>query len=135
MTDLLWTLAQSNSSGNGGGAAIGGLIALLIWLGVIVLVFAGFWKTFAKAGQPGWAAIIPIYNLYVLCKIVGRPWWWLVLCFIPIVCLVITILLWLDLAKSFGQGVLFAIGLILLSPIFICILGFGSAQYQGPSAA
>lgn len=128
----LAVLAQSNSSGGGGFAA---MLGLLIYLAIIVAVIAGCWKMFVKGGQPGWAAIIPIYNLYCLCKIIGRPWWWLILCFIPIVNFVIAIIMSIDLAKSFGKSMLFAVGLILLAPIFYCILGFGSAQYQGPAAA
>lgn len=127
----LLSLAQSN---NGGGGVVG-MLMLVIWLAIIVLVIAGMWKMFAKAGQPGFMAIIPIVNLYFMLKIVGRPWWWLVLYLIPVVNLVIAIIVMLDLAKSFGKGVGFAIGLILLTPIFTCILGFGSAQYQGPAAA
>ena len=108
----------------------------LFWIceiAVTVLVVASMWKIFSKAGQPGWAAIIPIYNFIVWCKIVGRPAWWvllLLICF-PI----FYIILCIDLAKSFGKGVGFAVGLILLSVIFFPILGFGSATYQGPSVA
>jgi hypothetical protein len=97
-----------------------------------ILIIAAWWKIFSKAGQPGWAAIIPIYNCIVWCKIVGRPAWWvllLLICF-PIFFIILSI----DLAKSFGKGIGFAIGLILLSIIFFPILGFGSATYQGPSA-
>ena len=97
-----------------------------------ILIIAAWWKIFSKAGQPGWAAIIPIYNWIVWCKIVGRPAWWvllLLICF-PIFFIILSI----DLAKSFGKGVGFAIGLILVSIIFFPILGFGSATYQGPSA-
>ena len=100
---------------------------------IFVVMVASLWKIFSKAGQPGWAAIIPIYNWIVWCKIVGRPAWWvllLLICF-PI----FYIILCIDLAKSFGKGVGFAVGLILLSVIFLPILGFGSATYQGPSAA
>ncbi|MFO0832355.1 MAG: DUF5684 domain-containing protein [Phycisphaerales bacterium] len=128
------TLAQNSG---GGGAAAGGAVVgviLLIELVVIVAIIAGMWKMFAKAGQPGWAAIVPIYNMYILTKIVGRPWWWLILMFIPIVSFIIWIIMALDLAKSFGKGVGFAVGLILLGFIFIPVLGFGDAQYQGPSA-
>src|SRR5690242_7108283 len=92
-----------------------------------ILIIAAWWKIFSKAGQPGWAAIIPIYNLYVWCKIVGRPWWWILRTLIPLVNFIILIILFIDLAKSFGKGVGFAIGLILLSIIFFPILGFGSA--------
>jgi hypothetical protein len=92
------------------------------------------WKVFTKAGQPGWASIIPIYNIYIWCKIVGRPWWWILLMLIPFVNFIVAIILCIDLAKSFGKGVGFGIGLALLGIIFFPILGFGSAQYQGPSA-
>ena len=99
----------------------------------IVLMVAAMWKIFAKAGQPGWAAIVPIYNWIVWCKIVGRPTWWVLLvllCF-PIFFIILSI----DLAKSFGKSGGFAVGLILLPIIFLPILGFGSAAYQGPAAA
>lgn len=129
----LITLAQNN--GGGIGAAIAGLFVFLLYLGIIILIIAGLWKTFVKAGQPGWGAIVPFYNIYLLCKIAGRPGWWIILCFIPIVQIAILIILCVDIAKSFGKGIPFAIGLFFLSPIFYCILGFGSAQYQGPAAA
>jgi len=93
------------------------------------------WKVFTKAGQPGWASIIPIYNLYIWCKIVGRPGWWILLMLIPFVNIIVGIILCIDMAKSFGNGAGFGIGLALLGVIFIPILGFGSAQYQGPSAS
>jgi hypothetical protein len=109
----------------------------LVWifsLAFAILMIAACWKIFTKAGQPGWAAIIPIYNWYVLCKIVGRPGWWVILLLIPLVNFIIGIILCIDLAKSFGKGIGFGIGLILLPIIFCPILGFGSAQYQGPAA-
>lgn len=125
----LTTLAQRNAAG-----AAGGLVILVIWLAILVLIIAGFWKVFEKAGQPGWAAIVPIYNVYVLCKIAGRPGWWLILFFVPIVSFVIAIIVSVDVAKAFGKGVGFALGLIFLGFIFYPVLGFGSAQYQGPPA-
>jgi uncharacterized membrane protein YhaH (DUF805 family) len=134
MSNLMSILAQSNN-GSGVAGAIGTLIFFVIWLAIIVLIIAGIWKTFVKAGQPGWAAIVPIYNIYILTKIVGRPAWWTVLFFIPLIGLIPAIIVSLDVAKAFGKSTAFAIGLILLSPIFFCILGFGDAQYQGPVAA
>ncbi|MBS0662329.1 MAG: signal peptidase I [Verrucomicrobia bacterium] len=107
----------------------------IVQLVIIVLIVAGFWKVFTKASQPGWAAIIPIYNLYILLKIVGRPAWWLILFLVPIVNLVIAVLVALDVAKSFGKGTGFGIGLFLLGFIFYPILGFGDAVYGGPSVA
>lgn len=131
-------LAQSSSTGSGGGSAAGAIVGcmfLLVYLALIVVVIAGMWKMFAKAGQPGWAAIVPIYNIYIWCKIVGRPGWWVLLLLIPIVSIIFAIILCVDLAKAFGKGVGFAIGIIFLGFIFIPILGFGKAQYQGPVAA
>jgi uncharacterized membrane protein YhaH (DUF805 family) len=131
MTSLT-TLAQYNTNNTGGGIAA--VVTLVIWLAVIVLVIAGMWKTFTKAGQPGWAAIIPIVNLYFLCKVAGRPGWWVILFFIPIVSFIISIIISYDVARSFGKGIGYTLGLIFLAPIFYCILGFGSAEYQGPAA-
>ena len=109
----------------------------VVWCAFMLLMLIAMWKVFTKAGQPGWAILIPIYNLYILCKIAGRPGWWLLLMMIPFVNLIIAIILNVDIAKNFGSGVGFAIGLIVLPFIFFPILGFGSAQYQGdaPNAA
>ena len=111
---------------------MGGFIGTLIYLAVIVLEIASVWMVFQKAGQQGWASIIPIYNTIVWLRIIGRPWWWLLLFLIPGVNLVLLIIAMLDLAKSFGKSTGFAVGLILLSFIFIPIVGFGDARYLGP---
>lgn len=108
---------------------------IVVYLAVIVLEIAGIWKVFTKAGQPGWASIIPIYNIIVWTRIAGRPTWWIVLFFIPFVNIIAGIILLLDIAKAFGKGGGFVVGMILLSFIFMPILGFGSAQYRGPVAA
>jgi hypothetical protein len=110
-------------------------VAMIIGLLIALLLIVAMWKVFTKAGQPGWASIIPIYNLYVWCKIVGRPGWWIILMLIPFVNFIIGIILCIDMAKSFGKGAGFGIGLALLGIIFWPILGFGSAQYQGPSVS
>ena len=109
-------------------------VSVIFGLLIALLLIVAMWKVFTKAGQPGWASIIPIYNIYIWCKIVGRPWWWILLMLIPFVNVIVAIILCIDLAKSFGKGVGFGIGLALLGIIFFPILGFGSAQYQGPSA-
>jgi hypothetical protein len=109
----------------------------VIYLAILVLVIAGLWKVFTKAGEAGWKAIIPIWNIIVLLRIVGRPLWWIILLIIPIVNIIASLIVMLDLAKSFGKGSGFGIGLWLLSFIFVPILGFGSATYQrgGPAVA
>ncbi len=102
----------------------------LCYSALIVLVIVGLWKAFAKAGQPGWAAIVPIYNIYIMLKIAGRPGWWLLLFLIPLVNLVIAIIVALDIAKAFGKGTGFGLGLAFLAFIFYPILGFGDATYK-----
>lgn len=115
--------------------SVGFIFLLMIYLVIAITVIVGWWKMFSKAGQPGWGAIVPIYNTYLLCKIGGRPGWWLILLLIPYVNFIFYIIVMLDIAKSFGRGVGFGVGLILLNPIFMMILGFGSSEYQGPAAA
>jgi len=107
---------------------------MIVILAIVVVMIASLWKVFTKAGQPGWAAIVPFYNLIVLCQIVGRPLWWIVLCLIPFVNFVIVILVYIDLAKSFGKSTGFGLGIFFLGFIFLPILGFGSAKYVGPVA-
>ena len=123
-------------------AQVGGAILILIYLAVIILILAGYWKMFEKAGKSGaWVLIIlvpiagPFIFLYHYLQIAGRPGWWLILMIIPIVNIVIAVIVAIDIAKVFGRGVGTALGLIFLPFIFIPILGFGSAQYVGPAAA
>lgn len=123
--------AQVDYSSSTSGQAPGPLFWMIELLFIVVMI-AAMWKIFTKANQPGWASIIPIYNWIVWCNIVGRPWWWI---FLLLICFpIFYIILCIDLAKSFGQGVAFAIGMIFLPFIFFLILGFGGATYQGPSA-
>lgn len=112
--------------------------SVVVWLAVTILVLASWWKIFTKAGKPGWAAIIPIYNLVVFLEVVNRPIWWIVLLFIPVVNVVMGIILANDLARAFGKGVGWTIGLIFLGFVFFPILGFGSDPFlgrQGPARA
>ena len=127
---LLLAQVEYNYSGEGKPPSPASMIVGLL---IALFLIVAMWKVFTKAGQPGWACIIPIYNLYVWCKIVGRPWWWILLMLIPFVNFIIAIILCIDMAKSFGKGAGFGIGLALLGIIFLPILGFGSAQYQGPA--
>lgn len=107
----------------------------IFWLVVAVLTIVGVWKTFAKAGRPGWAAIIPIYNIIVMLQVAGRPIWWVILYLIPFVNFVISIIVALDLAKKFGKGAAFGlIALWLFAPIGFLILGFDQSQYQGSAS-
>ncbi|MNK25883.1 hypothetical protein D3C87_442120 [compost metagenome] len=123
------------SSGGAGILAGIGLTFIIIYLAVIVISIAGMWKTFEKAGKPGWACLIPIYNTYIMIEIVGKPSIWLLWCLIPCVNFVFSIWLINLMSKSFGKEEGFTVGLILLPFIFWPMLGFGSARYIGPSAA
>lgn len=108
-----------------------GAALVAVYAIVILLFVASMWKIFTKAGKPGWAAIIPIYNFIVLLEIIGKPIWWLLMFLLPGVNLVFMIWMLNLLSKSFGKGAGFTIGMLLLPFIFYPVLGFGSAQYQG----
>ena len=123
---------MEDSSGAAVGAGIG-MGAMLFSCIVLLVIVAAMWKVFTKAGKPGWASIVPIYNIWVLLEIVGRPSWWLVLMLIPFVNFIVLIILSIDVAKSFGKGTGFGLGLAFLSLIFYPILGFGDAKYRGPA--
>jgi hypothetical protein len=133
----------------GSGLAAGLLIVyLLLIIAVYVVVFAGVWKMYAKAGKPGWVAIIPFYNWWVWLEIIDRPRWWfwaifaVLLAWVPFLNIFIILGLYfivgmavLDMVKCFGKGSFHEIGLVVLPFIFAPILGFGGAQYIGPVAA
>jgi hypothetical protein len=128
-------IAQYNSNTSSGmGAGVGILFFLFI---VAVYVFYGYCLglIFRKAGHPLWAGFVPIYNTYIMLKIIGRPGWWLILFFIPIVNFIIGIIVYLDLARSFGKGAGYGLALFFLSFIFIPVLAFSDAQYLGPVTA
>lgn len=108
-----------------------GIAYLVLVLALYVLLVIANWKIFTKAGRPGWASLIPFYNLYVMFDIAGMNGWLFLLLMIPIVNIVISIMLCINMSKAFGKGTGFAIGMIFLSNIFTLILAFGSAQYQG----
>ena len=115
-------------------AALAGVSAVfwIIYLAVIVFYVFVLWKIFVKAGEPGWASIVPFYNTYVLFKITWGNGWLFLLSLIPFVNVVILIITYVKLAQAFGKGGGFAAGLILLSFIFLPILAFDSSDYIGP---
>ena len=141
-TPIASLLAQA--SGNEAAVATGVAAALMAFFAAFALVFiviglvtlVGMWKVFTKAGQPGWAVLVPVYNFIVLLRIAGLPWYWV---FTPLIILIpilgaIAYLAWVvwvhhRISTRFGQGVGFTIGLTLLGPIFWLILGFGSSKY------
>jgi hypothetical protein len=107
-------------------------IVVVLYLALVVFLIAAGWKLYEKAGQPGWASIIPIYGTLVMLKIIGKPWWWLLMMLIPGVNIVFLIWMINMLSKSFGKDEGYTIGLILLGIVFYPMLAFGSAKYLGP---
>jgi hypothetical protein len=148
MHTLTTILAQASVNQEAAAFAVGA--ALIAFFAAFAMVFAvigvvtliGMWKVFTKAGQPGWAVLVPIYNFIVLLRIAGLPWYWV---FTPLVIVIpilgaIAYIVWVvwvhhRISTRFGQGVGFTIGLTLLSPIFWLILGFGSSKYVAEQPA
>ena len=107
-------------------------VSSLIGLVVALVGIVGLWRVFAKASRPGWGAIIPIYNVYLLVKVAGRPGWWVLLYLVPVVNIVIHAIVAMDVARNFGKSKVFGIvGLWLFSVIGFVILGFSDARYAG----
>jgi hypothetical protein len=126
MTLLAMLFFQDTSAPS---SAAGGAVAtviMVVWLAVVVIEIAAMWRVFTKAGQPGWAAIVPIYNMIVLCKIGGKPGWWFLILWLVIPLFLVCI----GIARAFGKGTGFGIGLALLSPIFFPLLAWGDNRYQ-----
>ena len=131
MTTILYPLMLAQTDYQTSAAAAGSPVVMIISLLIGLMLIVAMWKIFTKAGQPGWASLIPIFNIYIWCKIVGRPGWWVILMLIPFVNFIIAIILCIDLAKSFGKGVGFGIGIILLGIIFLPILAIRQRPISG----
>ena len=113
------------------GIGIGLVVMWLICLAIGVVSIIAMWKVFTKAGKPGWAAIVPVYNIITLLEVVQLPLWYIALFVVPFANIYAMIKIQLELAKVFGKSSSFAVGLILLSPVFLCILGFDkNVTYQ-----
>jgi hypothetical protein len=106
------------------------LVVVLVQLVVFIVELAAFWRIFTKAGERGWAAIVPVYNLIVLQRVVGRPAWWVFLWFVPGASAVVAVIVLVELAEVFGRSGWFSVGLIALTPIFAPILGLGRSRYN-----
>lgn len=105
------------------------LFMIIVYLGMIALIFASLWKICVKAGRPGWHGILPIYNYIVLLEISKRPLWWIAMFFIPVANIVFMIMMLNGLSKAFGKDERFTVGLVLLGMVFFPILAFGKSKY------
>ena len=108
-------------------AALGAFLFVIVGIAAVLII--GIWKVFTKAGKPGWASIVPIYNMMVMAEITGKPNWWGLLPLIPFVGLIFTIMIMHGVAEKFGKGI--GMTILMIFGIGWLILGFGSAQYQG----
>ena len=108
------------------------MLPLTLGLALVFMTLASFWRIFNKAGEPGWKCLVPIYGAVVFHRIIGRPTWWIVLLCIPFVNIIPSIMECFDLARVFGKGAGFGLGILLLGPLFFMVLAFGSAEYVGP---
>jgi len=108
---------------------------ILLIITIISILIIPTWIIYSKANQPGWASIIPIYSTLVWLKIIGKPWYWLILFLIPYLNLVFIIWATNLLSKSFGKDEGFTVGLVILPLIFYPILAFGKSKYIGPSGS
>jgi hypothetical protein len=103
---------------------------MLLWLTIAIIVIAGMWQVFKKAGRPGWAAIVPVYNTLQLIWLNKKPWWWILLMLIPFVNIVIIIMLYYYTAQAFGKGLGTTLLLIFIPVVGWPYLGFSDAKYQ-----
>ena len=108
------------------------LLWVIMSIAAAVFMIATMWKVNEKGGKPGWAAVVPIYNEVVLLQLAGKSGWWVLLYFIPLVNIIIYFIARIDLAKSFGRGAGFGLGLIFLPVIFFPILAWDDPEYVGP---
>ena len=110
-------------------------VGMIFYFAILILVIASLWKLYEKAGKPGWASIVPVYNSLVMIEIVGKPTIWILWLLIPCVNIVFAIWLLNLFVKSFGKSEGYTVGVILLPFIFIPMLAFGNNPYLGPTAA
>ncbi len=115
----------STTSGLTGAIAAMGLFFLILSMVLSILMIVSLWKIFKKAGKPGWASIIPIYNIYIMCEIAEKEWWYVLLYCVPFANIYAMIVLYNGMAKRFGKSGGFVAGMILLPVVFFPMLAFG----------
>lgn len=116
---------------NSAGLAGMGTGMLIFYLAIMVVMIAAIWKIFTKAGKPGWASIIPIYDVIVLIQVAGLEWWYILLLLVPLANIYAIFKIYIELAHKFGKSTGFGVLTVFFSLICLPILGFGDAKYQG----
>ncbi|QQS22186.1 signal peptidase I [Candidatus Saccharibacteria bacterium] len=135
MYDTAYSTTSTTAADPAAAAAIMGFMAVytLVVFAIAAIGIVSMWKLFEKAKKPGWAALVPVYNIVVLLEIIGRPLWWVAMMLVPIANLVFGVMMYIDLAKSFGKDAGYGVLLILFSPVMFPIFAFSkSTQYVGP---
>ena len=125
----------TTSAQNAAGLAGLGTGTLILYLAITVLMIVALWKIYTKAGKPGWASIIPIYNLIVLLEIDGLEWWYILLLLVPFANIYAVFKIYIELAHKFGKSTGFGVLMVFFSLICLPILAFGDAKYQGGEKA
>ena len=115
----------SNTAGLTGAMAGFGTFFLIFYMAIGILMIISLWKIFTKAGKPGWAAIVPIYNVYIMCEIAEKPWWYILLLLVPFANIYAIVMIYDGISKKFGKSTSFTVGMFFLSFIFFPILAFG----------
>jgi hypothetical protein len=131
MTQFAFMFFQDTTSTPSAAGGAAAMAMMVLWLAIVVVEIAAMWRVFTKAGYPGWAAIVPIYNAVVMCKIGGKPGWWFLILWLVIPWFMVSI----GIARAFGKGTGFGIGLALLFPIFVLPLAWGDTKHQLQPAA
>jgi hypothetical protein len=126
---VLPALLLAATSGGSTGLAVS---LYLVAVALAILEIVALWRLFTKAGERGWKSLIPIYNSFILLRIIGRPWYWLLLLAIPIIDIVFVFIVYYDLSKAYGHGIPYWLGLLLLPGVMIPVLAFGRSRYYGP---
>ena len=108
----------------------GTLLLAAVLFALYVVPWCG---VFHRAGKRWWVALVPVINVLVLLRVVGRPWWWLVLLVVPFVGVAVWVVICLDVAESFGHGLPYTIGLVFLPFVFAVLLWLGRNDYTGPA--
>ena len=112
---------------------VGGMFVFMVIMWIISIIIGvigivSLWKIFKKAGKPGWAALIPFYNYYVMCEIAEKQWWHVLLLFVPIAQIYSLFVVYDGVSKKFGKSTGFSVGMLFLPYIFLPILAFSDAQ-------